>query len=216
MMGVDLFGTYTHRDTLIHRTPLWFKGVTLLVLSCALVATETWVLGGVALGVIILLGLAAGITPKQWLRSLLGLTWLIIILAAYYVFFGNIAQGADVLLTLMCMVAFSKVLLTTTPLPRIIDGFVSLCTPLKIFGIKPERIAIAIAVMIRSIPVIMNEHTMISHALISRGVKVAPHRTFTPLIISTVAYAHETGDALAARGLMDAQVSQKPSSSQNS
>lgn len=215
MTGVDLFGTYSHRDTLIHRAPLWCKGIALILISFALVATKSWVIGGVALSAMILVGLIGGITPKQWLQTLFGLKWLVIILAAYYVLFGNIAQGADVLLTLMCMVAFSKVLLTTTPLPRIIDGFVRLCAPLRIFGIKPERIAIAIAVMIRSIPVIMNEHTMISHALISRGVKVAPHRTFTPLIISTVAYAHETGDALAARGLMDAQSSPRASEPKN-
>ncbi len=211
MTGVDLFGTYSHRVTPLHRAPLWFKGLCLVVVSLVLVTTQSWLVGAAVLFLVVVLGLIAGITARQWIQSLLSLKWLIIILTGYYLLFGDIAQGADVLLTLMSMVAFSKVVLTTTPLPRIIDGFVTLCTPLKIIGVHPERIALAIALMIRSIPVILNEYTLISHALASRGIKVAPHRSFTPLIISTVAYAHETGDALAARGLMDAPTTARAS-----
>ena len=60
---------------------------------------------------------------------------------------------------------------------------------------------LALALMVRSIPVIMDSWQLILAAVAARGIKVAQFRLFISLVIATVAYAHETGDALAARGL---------------
>ena len=128
--------------------------------------------------------------------------WLLLaILTAYYLFSGKVETGADVLLTLLTMIFASKILLWSTPMPVIIDGFIWLCTPLRWVGGSPETVGLALALMVRSIPVIMDQWNALTVAVIARGVRVSSFRLFTPLVIATVAYAHETGDALVARGL---------------
>lgn len=201
MLGTQLFGAYSPGNSLIHRAPLWLKMGSILALSVLLIATKNWLIALVCLIAVVLLGRIANLPVRSWLDTLRPMLPLLVILAIYYLVVGQYIQGANVLLTMMTMVAASKVLLTTTPIPVLIDGFVWLCTPLKYLGLSPEKIGLSIALMIRSIPVIMNEYTLIKQAHQARGLKTWPHQLLIPLVIATVAYAQETGDALAARGL---------------
>lgn len=197
----QLFGTYQPLNTPVHRAPLWSKGSFILLLGLYLAATSHWGFGLAALTLVLALGALAEIPWRSWGKALLSLFWLLLILTAYYLVSNKIAAGADVILTLLTMIAASRVLLWSTPLPVLIDGFIWLCTPLKWVGGSPERVGLALALMVRSIPVIMDSWNLIQAAVAARGIKVAPFRLFIPLVIATVAYAQETGDALAARGL---------------
>lgn len=197
----QLFGTYQPLNTPVHRAPLWAKGSFILLLGLYLAATTHWGFGLAALTLVLALGALAKVPWRSWGQALVSLFWLLLILTVYYLISKKIAAGADVLLTLLTMIAASKVLLWSTPLPVLIDGFIWLCTPLKWMGGSPERVGLALALMVRSIPVIMESWQLIQAAVAARGIKVAQFRLFTPLVIATVAYAHETGDALAARGL---------------
>lgn len=197
----QLFGTYQPLSTPVHRAPLWAKGVFILLLGIYLAATSHWGFGLAALVLVLALGALAKIPWRTWVQSLASLSWVLAILLVYYLVSGKLESGADVLLTLLTMIAASKVLLWSTPLPVLIDGFIWLCTPLKWVGVSPERVGLALALMVRSIPVIMDSWQLIQAAVAARGIKVSQFRLFIPLVIATVAYAHETGDALAARGL---------------
>ena len=197
----QLFGTYQPLNTPVHRAPLWAKGVFILLLGIYLAATSHWGFGLAALALVLALGALAKIPWRTWVQSLASLSWVLAILLVYYLVSGKIESGADVLLTLLTMIAASKVLLWSTPLPVLIDGFIWLCTPLKWVGVSPERVGLALTLMVRSIPVIMDSWQLIQAAVAARGIKVSQFRLFIPLVIATVAYAHETGDALAARGL---------------
>lgn len=197
----QLFGIYQPLSTPVHRAPLWAKGVFILLLGISLAATSHWGFGLAALALVLALGALAKIPWRTWVQSLASLSWLLAILLVYYLVSGKLESGADVLLTLLTMIAASKVLLWSTPMPVLIDGFIWLCTPLKWVGGSPERVGLALALMVRSIPVIMDSWQLIQAAVAARGIKVAQLRLFIPLVIATVAYAHETGDALAARGL---------------
>ncbi|MDY6050916.1 MAG: energy-coupling factor transporter transmembrane protein EcfT [Rothia sp. (in: high G+C Gram-positive bacteria)] len=197
----QLFGTYQPLNTPIHRAPLWAKGTFILALTIYLAATSHWAFGLAALTLVLTLGALAKIPGRTWVQALASLAWLLVILSVYYLVSGKTAAGADVILTLLTMIAASKVLLWSTPMPTIIDGFVWLCTPLTWVGGSPERVGLALALMVRSIPVIMDSWRLIQAAVTARGIKVSQFRLFIPLVIATVAYAQETGDALAARGL---------------
>lgn len=201
MLGNQLFGAYSPGTSIVHKSPLWLKMGFILAVSITLVATRSWLVALLSFGVVVLLGKFAGLALTSWGESLKPMMPLLVILAFYYLFMRQYDQGANILLTMITMVAASKVLLTTTPIPRLIDGFVWMCTPLKIFGLSAEKVGLSIALMIRSIPVIMNEYTLIQQAHQARGLKTWPHKMLIPLVIATVAYAQETGDALAARGL---------------
>lgn len=197
----NLLGIFRPLDTPVHRCPLWVKGLTLLALGVVLAVTTGWLPGAVCLALALLAGQLARIPLTTWGRALASLVWLLLVLGVYYVVSGKYAQGADVLLTLLTMVVAARVLLWSTPLPVIVDGFVALCAPVRLVGASPERIGLALALMVRSIPVILDHWHLIGQAVAARGIKVNQLRLFIPLVLATISYANDTGDALAARGL---------------
>ncbi|QRZ60782.1 energy-coupling factor transporter transmembrane protein EcfT [Rothia sp. ZJ932] len=201
MTGQQLFGTYCPGTTPVHRAPLWTKGLFLLTLSLTLALTRQWWISAVALVIVVAIGAAGGVSIKSWWHSFAPLGWILAILIIFYTLTRTLPTGADVIFTLLAVVAASRILLTTTALPTLIDGFLHLISPLRLVGIKTDRFALALALMIRSIPVLFNEYELLKQAAAARGVSPAPHRLLIPWVISAVAYAHHTGDALSARGL---------------
>lgn len=196
-----LFGNYQPLDTPVHRCPLWVKGLVILVLTGVLALTGSWWVGAVCLVLVVGAGALAGVPWRVWGTTVRALWLLLVVLGVYYVLAGRVAVGADVVLTLLTMIAASRVLLWSTPMPVIIDGFVWLCGPLRWVGGSPEKVGLALALMVRSIPVLLDVWAELRSAADARGVRVPAWRLFTPLVVATVAYANETGDALAARGL---------------
>lgn len=196
-----LFGNYQPLNTPVHSCPLWAKGLAVLALTLALALTSSWLVSLLCLALVLALGTLARIPWRVWARSLRALWLLLLILGAYYLLADRLALGADVLLTLLTMIAASRVLLWSTPMPVLMDGFVVLCRPLAWVGGSPERVGLALALMVRSIPVLMDSWGDLKAAADARGIRIPAWRLFTPLVVAAVAYAQETGDALAARGL---------------
>ena len=130
------------------------------------------------------------------------LRWLIILLGLYYLFWGTWQIAVDVMCTMLGAVLISRILLTTTPLPLLLDGIIWLLTPLKLLGLSPKRIGLMLALVIRSIPAIMDNWGALQHAAHARGLpKRSAWRLLVPLVVQTVGYAQITGDVLTARGL---------------
>ena len=123
------------------------------------------------------------------------------LLGLYHVLTAGPAQAADVLLTVVVFLVLTRVLMHTTPLPELLDGVVWLCTPVRLVGADPERIGLAVSLMLRSIPFVVGAVGELRDAVRARGLRPGPVRLVTPAVISTVAYAHRTGEALAARGI---------------
>lgn len=198
-----LLGSYRPRNTAVHHAPLWFKAVLFFCLMTILALTG-WRIALCLLAVNIALAYLGQIRTRELLLMLYAMRWLIILLGLYYTVWGEPGTGADVLLTLMTATLSSRILLMSTSLPVLIDGIIKICSPLKLVGINPARIGLAIALMIRSIPAIMDRWGDLQKAAVARGLLGrSSWRLFTPLVVQTVDYAQKTGDALAARGLGD-------------
>ena len=105
--------------------------------------------------------------------------------------------------TLVALYAF-RIVLLTTPMPALIDALVAFVTPLRRFGVDPERVGIAVAVLVRSVPYVVASFGDVRDAARARGLQRNPLASVTPVVIAAVAYARTTGDALMARGLGDA------------
>lgn len=169
-----------------------------------ILALTGWRIALCLLAVNIALAYLGQIRTRELLLMLYAMRWLIILLGLYYTVWGEPGTGADVLLTLMTATLSSRILLMSTSLPVLIDGIIKICSPLKLVGINPARIGLAIALMIRSIPAIMDRWGDLQKAAVARGLlERSSWRLFTPLVVQTVDYAQKTGDALAARGLGD-------------
>ena len=196
----DLFGSYTPGTSPLHRCPLWAKGLGILAMAVAVVLAPSWPVPAALTAALVLAGAAAGIGARQWWRGLAPALPVLVLLAVFHVLTDGGAQAADVVLTIVVFLAASRVLMHTTPLPELLDGVVLLCSPVRLVGADPERIGLAISLMLRSIPFIVGSVGELADAMRARGLRPGPVRLITPAVISTVAYAHRTGEALAARG----------------
>lgn len=198
--GPELFGSYSPGTSALHRAPLRAKGLGILAVTLAVVLAPSWVVPSALTLVLLAAGSAAGIGARQWWRGLAPALPVLVLLAVYHVLSTGAAQAADVVLTIVVFLVVTRVLMHTTPLPELLDGVVWLCSPVRLVGADPERIGLAISLMLRSIPFIVGAVGELRDAVRARGLRPNPVRLVTPAVISTVAYAQRTGQALAARG----------------
>ncbi len=196
-----VFSLYVPGDSAFHRLGVGWKYLILLAVTVpALAASNLWVslgLLGVTLGLLaacrVGLRFAWGLPAGLWV--LLGF------LLAYHVLVGTPVTGAVVGLNLLVAVYASRLLTLTTPGAVLIDALVSALEPLRRLGVDPERVGLAVAVMVASIPVLLDSFGQVRQAARARGRERHLVALVTPVVIRTVGHAQATGAALAARGL---------------
>ncbi|MDR6436389.1 biotin transport system permease protein [Paenarthrobacter nicotinovorans] len=196
-----LIANYVRGNSIIHRTPLWLKFLVVAGCGAASFLIVDWAVSLVIFAVMCALFLLSG----AGLRRLLQAIWLVMpILLVIGLFqwwqLGGPTAARIVLNVLVCVVAAS-VLTATTPVQDLLDGVVAVAKPFRRFGADPERFALTIAVMLRSIPFIAGAFSDVRDSARARGLERNPRALVLPVFITTVAYARQTGDALAARGL---------------
>ncbi|MDQ7994130.1 MAG: CbiQ family ECF transporter T component, partial [Propionicimonas sp.] len=135
----------------------------------------------------------------------LGLWLLLGFLAGYQVLVGAPATAVVVSTNLLIAVYASRLLTMTTPGTVLIDALVAALRPLRRLGIDPDRVGLAVAVMLRSIPVLLDSFDQVRQAARARGRERHLAGLVTPVVIRTVGHAQATGAALAARGLGESE-----------
>jgi biotin transport system permease protein len=181
--------------------PLWLK--FLLVLACGFASflIVDWRLAAAALAGLCVLFLLSGAGAVRLFRAVRPLLPILLVIGAFQWWqLGGPVAARIVLNILLCVVAAS-LLTATTPLHRLLDGVVSLARPFRRFGADPERFALTIAIMLRSIPFIAGAFADVRDSARARGLERNLRALVLPVVITTVAYARHTGEALAARGL---------------
>ncbi|MBO1269043.1 energy-coupling factor transporter transmembrane component T family protein [Arthrobacter cavernae] len=199
-----LIANYVRGNSVIHRTPLWLK--FLLVAGCGTASflIVDWLVSAAVLAVMCGLFLLTGAGAGRLWRAVWMVAPILIVIGLFQWWqLGGPTAARIVLNVLVCVVAAS-VLTATTPVQDLLDGVVSLARPFKRFGADPERFALTIAVMLRSIPFIAGAFSDVRDSARARGLERNPRALVLPVFITTVAYARQTGDALAARGLGEA------------
>ncbi|MET3810990.1 energy-coupling factor transporter transmembrane protein EcfT [Arthrobacter sp. UYEF3] len=200
-----LLANYVPGTSPVHRTPLWLK--FLLVLGCGMASflIADW---AVAAGALILLCgvyLSSGAGLRRLVRAVRTVLPVLAVLGLFQWWqLGGPAAARIVLNILVCVVAAS-ILTATTPVQVLLDGVASLARPFRRLGADPERFALTIAIMLRSIPFIAGAYADVRDSARARGLERNPRALVLPVFITTVAFARQTGDALAARGLGDAE-----------
>jgi biotin transport system permease protein len=200
-----LFANYVPGSSVVHRAPLSLKFV--LVLGCGMASflIADWTVAAGMLALMCGLFLLSGAGPARLLRAVRPV---LPVLAAIGLFqwwqLGGPTAARIVLNVLICIVAAS-ILTATTPVQALLDGVASLARPFRRFGADPERFALTIAIMLRSIPFIAGAYSDVRDSARARGLERNPRALVLPVFITTVAFARQTGEALAARGLGEAE-----------
>ena len=114
-------------------------------------------------------------------------------LAGYHVLSGNWASAVTAPGAVLIAVYAGRLLTLTTPGPQLLDALVAAARPLRRVGVDPEALALAVALMVRSVPYLLGSFADVRAAAKARGLERNLHALVTPVVVGAVAYGQATG-----------------------
>lgn len=206
-----LVAGYSSGSSVFHRMSVGVKA--LLLLLVAVVTLSSPLLPepfSVTLTTAVLLAVVVCFRCAQlpWARlrrSIRAMLIFLLLIAAYQWWQHGPLTAWQVIATIIAMVLASTIFTATTPVDELLDGLETLARPLERFGADPERFALTVALMLRSIPFVLGAFSDVRDSARARGLERNILARSLPVVIASVAYAKSTGEALAARGLGDAE-----------
>jgi len=197
----ELFGTYQPSGSRLEKVPVGWKYVLMLVLTVPAIAIGTWWFSAASIAVTVTVLVWARVGVRRAVGLGLGMIVVCALIVAVQALARQVLTGVVVVENLVLALYAARLLTLTTPIPELVDGLAAACRPLKVFRVDPDRVALAVAVMLRSLPHLLGAFDTVRDAATARGIKRNPVAYVAPVVVRAVAYAHATGDALAARGL---------------
>ena len=196
-------GLYRHGSTVLHRLPVGAKLTALLALGIAVVVVRGPVLSVGLLAVAAAAVTVGGVPWRGLVRSLLPLLVTVVALGAYQWWQRGPGVAVEVAADLLTLVLAATAVTATTPADRMLDVLERAVRPLRVLGVRPDLVALAVALMLRSVPALLTTATEVRDAARARGLDRSPRALLVPTAVRTVARARATGEALAARGIGD-------------
>jgi biotin transport system permease protein len=202
-MTTEVIGGYVPGTSLVHRARPGVK-LGLLAMGLVLLAAFRSPLT-VALAVVLVLAVAGW--ARIGLRSLGAQVRPVLLFAAIagglQLWSDGPLAAATIAVALIVAVASAALVTLTTPTQDLLDAVVAAVRPFARFGIDPDRVALTLALAIRSVPVVAQLARDVQEARMARGAGRSIRAFAVPLVIRTVRHADRLGEALAARGVDD-------------
>ncbi|ASN20368.1 energy-coupling factor transporter transmembrane component T family protein [Arthrobacter sp. YN] len=196
-----LIANYVRGNSIIHRTPLWLKFLVVAACGAASFLIVDWAVSLAIFAVMCGLFMLTGAGLRRLVRAIWMVMPILLVIGLFQWWQLGAPTAARIVLNVLVCVVAASVLTASTPVQDLLDGVVALAKPFRRVGADPERFALTIAVMLRSIPFIAGAFSDVRDSARARGLERNPRALVLPVFITTVAYARQTGDALAARGL---------------
>ena len=202
MSSTGLVGIYQPGDSLLHRAPVGLKLGGLAAFSLTIVLVRSMPASWAFLGVALALGLVGRIRLLTLARAARTVLFFAAFVGALQWLWYGRDKAIETFVDLVALSLAAVVVSAPTPVNAMLDAFIRWITPLRRFGVDPERVALAFGLAIQALPGTVALATETRDAARARGVR-HPRAFLTPFVIRVVARAHETGDALHARGIGD-------------
>ena len=196
-------GTYHPGTTFVHRAPVEAKLIGLTLLGAAVVLLRGPLSALALLGLAAAAAAAARMPVRGTVRGLLPVLVTAAGLGAYQWWQRGPALAVEVGADLVTIVVAAGVVTAATPADRMLDHLERAARPLRRVGLRPEIFALSVALMLRTIPALVQTAGEVRDAARARGLERSPRALLVPAAIRTVARARATGEALAARGLAE-------------
>jgi biotin transport system permease protein len=198
-----VIGLYRPGTTWLHRLPAGAKLAGLAVGASVLVGLRTP--AAVAVGAVVVTALlaAARVPARVALAQLWPLRWVLLALVPFQWWAGGWRSAVTVVGSMLVAVAAAAVVTLTTRVSAMLDALATALRPLRPLGVDPQRVALVLALTIRSVPVLAATFGEVRDARRARGLERSPRALLVPLVVRTVRHADRLGEALAARGVDD-------------
>ena len=142
-------------------------------------------------------GLPFALTSARLLRPL----WpFVLIVAAWHLWLCDLTGGTTVLLRLTSAVAAANFVTMTTRLADMLAVITTLARPLSALGLKPRTLGLAVALVIRFVPVMLIRSEQITTAFRARSARRPGWRVLVPALLAALDDAERVADALTTRG----------------
>ena len=199
MSGV--FSLYVPGDSALHRLGVGWKYLVVTILIVPAVALGLPAVSIASLAASVLLLLLARLPFRYALGLPLGVWVLAALLGGYQLVVGAPGLAVVVATNLLTAIYASRVLTATTTATVLVDALTSALRPLRVVRVNPDLVGLAVALMLRSVPVLLDAFGQVQAAARARGRERNPFALITPVVVRAVGHAQATGSALAARGL---------------
>lgn len=195
-------GTYRPGNSLVHRLS---PGVKLLGLAAGILAITLCVrslptLAIAAAAVTAVYGLA-GIGPVTAWRQFRPTLWILVFVLVFQLIFTDWRRAVLVTGILALSVLLAAIVSLTTRTTDMLDSMTHAMTPLRRLGVRTDLIAIALALTIRTIPLIVEIAGQVDEARRARGLRPGARILVAPIVIAALRTADGFAESLSARGL---------------
>jgi biotin transport system permease protein len=199
-----MLSLYVPGTSQVHRAPAGLKLAVLAVLGVALFATAHLELVGSALVLVLAAGLLWARLPSRALTSQVRPVWIwLVALFGFHLLVTGPLVGAVAVLRLLTLVIAAAVVTATTRVTALVAVIEWLTSPLRVFGVRPARIGLVIAMTLRFIPLVTDRAARIREAQAARGADRVRLAMVVPLLVQVLRMATTVGEALDARGAGD-------------
>ena len=187
--------------TAAHRWPAGAKLLGLCVATALLFAIESLLLQGLAFAFVALLYVFPGKVFLVAGMRQLKLMWpFILIVGLWHLWTGDYELGASIVLRMLSVVGLANLVTMTTRLSDMIDVVARVTKPLRWLGLNSRVLELAIALVIRLTPVLVERGGQLTQAWKARSRRAPNWRIIFPFTVLALDDADHVAEALRARG----------------
>jgi biotin transport system permease protein len=188
-------------ETWAHRLPAGLKLAVLAGVTTVLFALHSPGPLTLACCAVLALYLTGGAGfARAGLRLLKPLWPFVVIVGAWHLWTRDVTGGVVVILRMLAAVGLANFVTMTTRLSDMIAVFQWLARPFAVFGLSPRRLALAVALVIRFIPVMLDRLAQIGQSWQARSARRPRWRVVVPATLAALDDADRVAEALRARG----------------
>ena len=196
-------GLYVPGASWIHRMGAGWKLLALAAASVVVTWSQSPVVAAIALACAVA-GLAVARVPlRATARTLLPVVVVLLGLGLYQWFTRGWQSALTVAASVLAVVLLATCVTATTRSDQLLEAMTRAARPLRHVGLRPQTVALAVSLTLRTIPALIDLGRDVRDAARARGLDRSPRAVLVPFVLRTVARAHTTADALAARGVLD-------------
>jgi biotin transport system permease protein len=193
---------YVEGNSALHRLSPRVKIFSLFLLGFVLFIGDNLPLLAIVTLLTALIYRSIGLPLKEAVLRLRPIFLTIAVVALFTLIVNPWHDALATLLRLTALMLFAAAVTATTTITQFMDEITALARPLERTGwVKADDIGLAVGLVLRFVPEIINRYHAISEAHAARGLKVRPTTILTPLIILTLRDADNIAAAIDARGI---------------
>jgi biotin transport system permease protein len=193
---------YVDGETWMHRASPRAKLIVLAALGVVLFLTDRLTLLAFAAIVAAALYFAVGLSFREALIRLRPVFLIILFVVLFSLLFNPLHAAVATVLRLVALVLFAATVTATTTIGSFVEEITFLARPLeRLRLVHAEDIGLAVGLVVRFVPEIVDRYGAIREAHEARGLKIRLSTTLVPLIILTLRDADSIAAAIDARGI---------------